>query len=130
MNGGIIIYDGICTLCSRSVRFVVAHDQEKYFKFITLQSPAAQEFIKSHHLRGNSIIVVDKGKIYEQSDAILKICKHLRGAAKYISYLKFIPKRIRDGVYKIVAKYRYQWFGKLQVCEIPSEEIRARLLND
>ena len=130
MEGGIIIYDGICALCSRSVRFIVTHDREKYFKFITNQSPDAQEFMKSHNLKGNSIVVIDKGKLYEQSDAILEICKHLKGPIKYIYYFKFIPKTFRNVVYKIIAKYRYQWFGKLQVCDTPSEEIRARLLND
>ena len=84
MAGGIIIYDGICALCSRSVRFVVAHDHEKYFKFMTLQSPAAQEFIISHDLKGNSIVVVDNGNVFEQSDAILEICKHLKGVVKYM----------------------------------------------
>ena len=130
MAGGIIIYDGICALCSRSVRFIVARDHEKYFKFMTLQSPDAQELMKSHDLKGNSIVVVDNGNIYEHSDAILEICKHLKGGVKYLYYFKFIPKTVRNVVYKIIAKYRYQWFGKLQVCDIPSEEIRARLLND
>lgn len=129
-DGGVIIYDGLCVICSKFMKLVLAKDDKKYFKFTSIQSEFGQNLIKSNGLTGNSIIVVENGIVYQQSDAILQIAAHLKGWMKFLSYFKFVPKILRDRVYQFIANRRYGWFGKLTVCEVPSAAFKARLLND
>lgn len=129
-EGGIIIYDGLCVVCSKFLKLVFAKDHKMYFKFTSMQSNLGKEIISTNGLDSNSIIVVENGNVYQRSDAILRICKHLKGWMKFLYYFKFVPKKIRDNVYQFIANRRYKWFGKLDTCEVPSAAFRARLLSD
>lgn len=127
----IILFDGECNFCDRSVQFIIKRDKNALFKFASIQSDIGQEILKSHHvpLHIDSVILVEKGKSYYQSSAALRICKHLNGAWKLFYFLIFIPKPIREFGYKIIAKNRYKWFGKKDACMLPSPEIRKRFLS-
>lgn len=127
----IILFDGECNFCDHSVQFIIKRDKQALFKFASIQSDAGQEILKSHHvpLHTDSVILVEKGKYYDQSSAALKICKHLKGAWKLFYFFILVQKPLRDFVYKIIAKNRYKWFGKKDACMLPSPEIRKRFLS-
>lgn len=129
MNG-IVMFDGECNLCNKSVQFILKRDQNDYFLFSSLQNDTAKKLLEQydshHHIE--SLIFIEKGKIYEKSSAALRICRHLNGIWK-IGYLGLIiPKPFRDYLYSIIAKNRYHWFGKRDSCMIPSSEIQKRFL--
>ncbi len=67
-------------------------------------------------------------KIYFRSDAALRLLDHVGGLWRVVSWLRIIPRPLRDWVYDLIARHRYQWFGKFETCRVPSPEVRARFL--
>lgn len=127
----IVFFDGNCNLCNGSVQFILKRDSEEYFKFSPLNSQFSNDFFsnKKWDLKNsNSIILFDNNQFFTKSDAILLIFKNLNSPLKYIHYLIYIPKGIRDFMYDIIAKYRYVWFGKRNHCIIPTKENLHRFL--
>ena len=128
-NLNIILFDGVCNLCEFSVQFIIERDSKKHFHFSSQQSELGQEFIKTHHLEEHdSIILISQEKVFLYSDAALYIAKELNSKWKYIFIFRFVPKILRDLVYKLIAKSRYSIFGKKESCIMPSQEIESRFL--
>ena len=131
-NKTIILFDGVCNLCNSSVQFIIKRDKKKQFLFTSLQSDAARDILLQFQLKNSemhSILLIENEKIYQKSDAILKIVKHLSGMWKMSYGFIIIPKFIRDYVYMLIAKNRYRWFGKREVCMIPTKELQMRFLD-
>ena len=131
MEQKIILFDGVCNLCNGFVQFIIKRDQNAIFKFAALQSDYGQAFLKSQNLNQlelKSVILIEGEKIYTQSTAALKITKYLDGAWKFGYALIIVPPFIRNGIYKIVSKYRYKWFGKKDQCMVPTVDLKERFL--
>ena len=77
----------------------------------------------------HSIIVIEDDQMLERSDAILSIASHLNGTWKIFVVFKFLPRFIRDGLYDLVAKYRYKIFGRQDSCMIPTPEWKSRFIE-
>jgi predicted DCC family thiol-disulfide oxidoreductase YuxK len=132
VHKAIIFFDGICNFCNSSVNFIIKRDKKNYFKFASLQSEYAQNFLELKNLPKNefeSIILLENNKIFQKSTAALKIAKHLNGFWKIFYILIIIPSFIRNFFYDIIAKNRYKWFGKRESCMIPDEKVRDKFLN-
>ena len=129
-NHNIVLFDGVCNFCEASVHFIINHDSQKQFHFMAQSSEEAQLLSKEHQLEElDSIILFSKGQIYTHSDAALEIAKGLDGWYKHLYIFRFVPKFFRDGVYKLIAKYRYKIFGKREQCRLPSDKVRERFLG-
>lgn len=131
-NKSIVLFDGVCNLCSTSVIFIIKHDKKAQILFASLQSDAAKEILlqyNSKKINFDSIILIENGKIYEKSTAVLRIAKDLSGGFKFLFAFIIIPKFIRDFAYKYIAKNRYKWYGKKKICMIPTPEIKNRFIN-
>lgn len=128
---GIILFDGMCNLCSTSVQFIIKRDQKGYFSFASLQSDQGKELSEQYQIPNNieSIVVIDNGRYYLKSSAALYICKHLDGMWKFFSFFRVVPRPLRDKVYDYIAKNRYRWFGKKDACMIPTPEMRSRFID-
>jgi predicted DCC family thiol-disulfide oxidoreductase YuxK len=116
-----ILYDCDCRLCAASVRFVKRHDPNGLFLFVPLHSKAGQELLAAHGI-GETIdtaVMLDGGKALTKSDAVFAIVEELEGFWRYLAVLRFLPKRLRDGCYELVSKYRYRLFGKKGSCDLP-----------
>lgn len=126
----IVLFDGECNFCDSSVQFIIKRDPDGFFQFAALQSEIGEELKKKQQIPDqlDSIIVIENNTVYDSSDAALFISKHLNGLWKCIYIVKLIPKTLRNFIYKIIAKNRYNWFGKKDFCAIPSSEIRNRFL--
>lgn len=128
----IILFDGVCNLCNSSVQKVIKNDSKNVFKFASLQSGFGQRFLNENQLNSeefDSIILIDGDQFYTSSDAALRIGKELKGIYKISSFLLWIPKFIRDGVYRIISKNRYRWFGKQNTCWIPTKELQDKFIE-
>ena len=128
----VILFDGVCNLCNASVQFIIKKDSKKNFMFSSLQSDAAQAILLQYNLENldfDTIILLEDGIIYDRSTAILKIARKLSGFTKLSYVFIIVPKFIRDFVYKIISKNRYKWFGKRDMCMIPTEELKLRFLE-
>ena len=126
----IILYDGVCNYCNSIANFIIRHDPNKRFRFAHLQSDLGQELLKKHQLPAglDSVVLVENGAAYIKSDATIRIAPHLSGAARFGSLLRFMPRFIRDLGYDIIARYRYQLWGKQDSCIIPTPDVRDRFL--
>lgn len=126
----IILFDGECNFCDNSVQFIIKRDPKGKFKFASLQSNIGKEFIKRFNVPEDmdSIVLIEDNKCYFKSSAALRICGNLNGIWKIFHLLIILPRPLRDLFYGIIAKNRYKWFGKKDVCILPNPEIRNRFL--
>lgn len=122
----LILFDGECMLCNRFIQFILRYDKNKSFLIAPLQAPKAQQLIQLYNIKikqsniPDSVILIQNGKVYDETTAVLIIASQLDGAVKYLSVLKIIPKLLRDPFYRLIAKYRYRWFGKTEQCFVAS----------
>ena len=127
----VILFDGVCNLCNRSVQFVIRHDPKKHFRFASLQSEAARQLSIIYHIdtaETDSFILVENGKVSRYSTAALKVCTQLNGLWPLLYGLIIIPPFIRDAVYRYIARNRHKWFGRRDTCMIPSADTNDRFL--
>jgi predicted DCC family thiol-disulfide oxidoreductase YuxK len=127
----IILFDGICNLCNSSVQLIIRRDPTGYFKFASLQSETGQRLIKQYGISKqiDSLIVIEKQKVYIKSSAALQICRKLTGFWRFFLILSVLPPFFRDSLYDLVAKNRYNWFGKRDSCMLPTAETKKRFLE-
>lgn len=127
----IVLFDGECNLCNSSVQFIIKRDPAGYFKFASLQSETGRELLKqygvSHQI--DSLIVIENQRVFSKSSAALQICRKLNGFWRFLSVLRVLPPFIRDFLYDLVAKNRYNWFGKRESCMLPTAEMKKRFLE-
>ena len=118
----IIKFDGVCNLCNGFVQFVINRDKNSYFKFSTLQDSYDDK------KKYQTIILEKNGAISEKSTAFLEIVRKLNGLWPYLYLFILTPKPVRNFIYSIIAKNRYHWFGKRDVCMIPTPELKNRFI--
>jgi predicted DCC family thiol-disulfide oxidoreductase YuxK len=128
----VILFDGVCNLCNRFVQFVIAGDPDGNFQFAALQSDQAQRLIAgrmSPDPLPDSIVLVDDGGVWTRSSAALRIAARLSFPWPLASVFFIVPPPLRDWAYDIVARNRYRWFGKRDVCMTPTPAMRSRFLD-
>lgn len=126
-----ILFDGVCNLCSGFVVFTIKRDPDAKFKFASLQSNEGGNLQKEFGIDPDNIktmVLVENDNYYLKSDAVLRIFKRLDGMWFILYYLIYIPRPIRNFVYDLVANNRYRWFGKKDVCMLPTPELKKRFL--
>lgn len=114
------------------MQYVIKKDKKNVFQFASLQGAAGQEILKEQGLSAtqfNSFILLHEGKMYMKSSAALKAAQLLGWPLKLVYGFIIVPKFIRDGVYNLIAKNRYKWFGKKDACMIPTKELRSKFLD-
>jgi predicted DCC family thiol-disulfide oxidoreductase YuxK len=132
MTHPIVLFDGICNLCSGSVQFILRRDPTGTFRFASLQSDLAQRLLTERGLDPkalDSVVVVDGDRFYRESDAALRIARDLKGAWKALTVFRLIPRPVRDWAYRLIARNRYSWFGKAETCWLPTPELKGRFLG-
>lgn len=126
----IILFDGECNFCDKSVQFIIKRDPKGYFKFASLQSDIGIKLLEKYNASPDldSFVLIDGNNCFFKSSAALRVCKNLKGFWKLPYLLLIVPKPIRDIFYGIIAKNRYKWFGTKDSCMLPSPEERKRFL--
>lgn len=130
-NIRIVLFDGICIFCISSINRIIKHDKKNKLKFATIQSETGKKLLLQYAINSSktdSIIFIEDDKFFIKSTAILKITKHLDGIHSLAFSLIIIPAIVRDFIYDIFARNRYKWFGKKEVCMIPTEEIKSKFI--
>lgn len=135
----IILFDGVCGLCNRSVQFLLKHDKAERLRFASLQSEFAEKVLSRHGIDPKDLdtlhVVLNCDRPDEQvlmrSDAVLRAGRELGGAWTIPATIaRLIPRALRDLVYRFVARNRYQVFGKSESCMLPDPAQRHRFLED
>ncbi len=123
IKGGMVLFDGVCSFCNRSVEFIRQRDPADYFRFASLQSSTAQALLPSHALTSaESMILLEGDRVYRQSAAVIRILWRLGGLWPLLAALVLIPRPLRDLAYRWFARNRYRWFGKVDSCSLPTPE--------
>ena len=143
----VILYDGVCIFCSRWVRFVIARDTTRRFRFTPIQSGYGTRLAKTFGIDPedpdtNAVVhgvgidpedpdtnaVVHGGVAFMKSDAALTVLSHLPGW-RWTRVLFAVPKPLRDAAYSLIARNRYKIFGKYETCFVPDADVRGRVLE-
>ena len=125
MNRAIILFDGVCNFCNRSVNFIIDHDPAGYFHFAALQSETGKALLNRYHFSSDdldTLILIEDDRIYSQSTAVLRILRRLEGWYSLFYDFIVVPPFIRDFFYYLFARYRYSIFGKQAECRVPTKE--------
>jgi predicted DCC family thiol-disulfide oxidoreductase YuxK len=128
----IILFDGVCNLCNAAVQWVVARDRRKVFSFASLQSRATANVLRDAGVHGSlpdSVVLVDAAGVHTKSDAAIRIARRLGFPWVLASAFVLVPRPLRDGLYALVARNRYHWFGRRESCMVPTPDLRARWLD-
>lgn len=132
MQQSIIFFDGVCNLCTNSVKFVIKRDKKDVFRFAALQSDVARQYLGPFGLSPgelNTIILLENKKVYQRSAAALRIARKLGGSWVLLYGFMIFPAFIRDFVYDQIAKRRYRIWGKQDSCIVPTPELKAKFLS-
>jgi predicted DCC family thiol-disulfide oxidoreductase YuxK len=131
----VLLYDGVCGFCNKSVQLILDHDRRGELRFAALQSDYGQAVIERHpELRGvDSVVFVEQQgggeRIYTRSDAALKVAAYLGGFWRLFLAARVLPRSFRDYCYDLFARHRYRFFGKYDTCMLPPPEVRSRFLD-
>ena len=131
-ENAVIFFDGVCNLCNGAVQFVIKRDKNNYFRFAALQSDFAKSTLSNFSLKvkqGDSFILLENDKVYEQSTAALRVAKKLGGLWPLLYAFIIVPPFIRNAVYKLIARNRYRWFGKQESCWVPTPALKSKFLG-
>lgn len=127
----VILFDGICNFCNGAVNFVIKRDRKARIHFAPLQSATGRKLLEQYNLPVDdmqSFIFIEHGKAYDRSTAALRVCRYLKGLWPLCYGAIIVPRFIRDGIYKWIARNRYKWFGQKQECMVPTPDVKARFL--
>lgn len=127
----VLLFDGECNLCNKSVQWVLKRDAAGAFRFASLQSEVGQALLERHGLSTlsyDSVVLVDEHKAFTHSDAVLELLRRLGGFWAVFSVLTAFPKSVRDPLYNFIARNRYRWFGRTDQCLLPEPGWKSRFL--
>jgi len=128
----ILLFDGICNLCSGIVFFVIKRNSRGNIRFASLQSEKAGQYLAKFKLDPDKIktfVLIEYESFYLKSDAALRLFKGLDGFWSVLYIFILLPKSLRDLIYDIVAGNRYRLFGKKEKCMVPTPDIRNRFID-
>jgi predicted DCC family thiol-disulfide oxidoreductase YuxK len=127
----IVIFDGVCVLCSGSAKLVLRHDRKQHFRLLTAQSALGQALYVHYGLDPQdyeTMILIADGVAHLKSEAGIRIAEGLGLPWSLAAALRILPRRLRDRLYDGIARNRYRLFGRRQHCYLASEADRARFL--
>ncbi len=131
-NQPIVLIDGDCNLCNRSVKFLIKHNLAADLKFASLKSDIGVAILnKAAHktVQDDTLLFMENNILYGYSTAALKIATHLNYPWRLFGVFIIIPVTLRDRIYRYVAANRYKWFGRSSYCNTDGEKMLGRFLS-
>lgn len=127
---GVVLFDGYCRLCDRSVQFVLDHDRRRIFRFAPSQSPGAAPFLARCGLGSapGTIVFVERDGWSVRSTAAIRMARRLGLPWSLATVALIVPAAIRDVAYRVIARNRLRWFGQRDTCRIPTAEEAGQFL--
>jgi predicted DCC family thiol-disulfide oxidoreductase YuxK len=130
LPGPVVLYDGECGLCHRSVKFLLARDRNQLW-YAPLQGETAAK-LRAEHPRIpetlESVVLVDGGRVHLRSKALLYVARYLTRPWRWAYHLRWLPAFVLDLAYAVIARIRYRVWGKYDSCTRPTTDQLAHLL--
>jgi len=130
-DDGIILYDGVCVLCSGWMRFVLRRDRDRLFRFTAIQSDYGRSLAKILDINPDdpdTNAVIWQGFVYRRSDAALRVVSLLPRWG-WVRMLHLVPRLLRDAVYRVIARTRYRVWGRHAVCDLGDQTYADRIVT-
>ncbi|MFB6122198.1 MAG: thiol-disulfide oxidoreductase DCC family protein [Haloferacaceae archaeon] len=131
-EGPVLLFDGVCNLCTGAVKFVVPRDSDGKIRFASLQSDVGRRLLdrcgRSPDDR-STVVLVEGDDCYTKSAAAIRVARHLGWPYAALGALRVLPRPVRDAVYDFVAAHRYDWFGERESCMVPAAGVSDRFLD-
>jgi predicted DCC family thiol-disulfide oxidoreductase YuxK len=130
-SGPVVLYDGDCGFCARSVRWILDHERDHEIRFAPLQGPTAARLRRSYPripAAIDSVVYVSGGRAFLRSQALLQAASHLRAPWRWGHAMRWLPSIVLDVGYRLVAAVRYRIWGHADACQMVTPEQRARFL--
>ena len=118
----VIVFDGFCHVCTGGVRFVLRHPLDPPFELVPMQSERGRALLATHGIDPEdptTFLVLDDSKVMTESDGSLHVMAALGGIWRLTAAGRIVPKPVRDWLYRVLARNRYNWFGKRDTCYLP-----------
>lgn len=141
----VLLFDGVCNLCNGAVQFIIRRDRRAIIRFAPLQWEGLSHWLQTNNVETSvissilssrlssdapdTVMLVDKGKVYVKSDAALHVARYLDGGWPMLGLMGLVPRSIRNFLYDLIARNRYRWFGKREVCMIPTPDLQSRFIH-
>ncbi len=129
--GPIVVFDGVCALCSGWVRFLLRHDHRVGFRFAPMQTRVGHDLLVAHGIDPDdpvSFLLVDGACAWHDSDGVIEVLRRLGGVWRTATVLRVFPRPMRDAAYRLLARNRYRMFGRHETCMVPPVLTRERFL--
>ncbi len=131
----VVFFDGVCAMCNRSMKLLIDEDRGRVLAFSPLQGETFKDLGGTTSIeRGlDSIVYVrgfggDAATVFVRSEAVLQALRDVGGFWRVVSWLRLVPRPLRDRGYDFIAAHRYKWFGKYEECRLPTPQQREQLL--
>ena len=131
----VVLFDGDCGFCNATVRWSVERDPLARLRFAPLRSAAARRTVAladphtDFEALPDAVVLVDEGGVHTASTAVLRMARHLRSPYPVLSLALFVPRPLRDAVYRVLARNRRRWFRRAADCPLPSPGFASRFLD-
>jgi predicted DCC family thiol-disulfide oxidoreductase YuxK len=133
----ILLFDGVCVFCNRTVNFLLRRDPKAVLRFVPLESALGKQLLarfNAQHGPEGIVLIVDaltpSEHLSRRTDAFIEALSLLPSPWRAAgSALRVIPRGVREFVYGLIVRHRYRIFGRYETCPIPSLEQRARILG-
>lgn len=128
----LIVFDGTCIFCSAFFRFIVKHDRAESFHFATAQSPLGQALYAALNLpltEFETNLVITNDRVHQRLDAFAAAMAQLPPPWRAAKLLRHLPNRVKNAIYKPIARNRYRLFGRYDACLIPDAALKSRFLT-
>lgn len=124
----IVVFDGICNLCSGGAKWLQRHQGEPPFHLVPMQSDRGRTLLaqSGHDPDGPlTFLVLDGEQRFTQSDAWIHLVAAAGGGWRLIHMARIVPRALRDSVYRLIARNRYRWFGRRKTCYLASSSVES-----
>jgi len=131
-SGSVIVFDGVCVLCNGWIGFLLRHDRARRYRYAAMQGAHGRGLLAAHGLDLDdpvSFLLVEDGRAWTDTDAIARVLAGLGGIWRAGASIRWLPRVLRDPLYRLIARNRYRWFGRYEHCLLPTAEQRTRFLD-
>ncbi len=127
----LLVYDGSCGFCARSVQFILRHERRHDLLFVPRDSELGKDLRRQYHLEAvESMLWIANGQAAIESGAVLNAAKYLGGVWSALATLgSIVPPFLRNPVYRFIARNRRRFSTSANACLLPTAEQQARFLG-
>ncbi|HEX7000026.1 MAG TPA: DCC1-like thiol-disulfide oxidoreductase family protein [Gammaproteobacteria bacterium] len=133
MTSSLLVFDGVCVLCSRWVQFVLRHDRKRQYRFAAMQTTTGRDLLARHGIDPDdpvSFLLLEGDRAYTDTEALARVLQSFGSWWAGLAILvRVVPRFVRDPLYRAIARRRYRLFGRRDTCLVPPAGMSDRFLD-